>query len=337
VSSIIALGKFERVPLKDAWPTEDGNFTPWLAEAENMARLGAELNMELEVEAVEQRVGSFRADIIARAVDETEHRVIIENQFGLTDHGHLGQILTYLAGVEGAKSIVWIAESIRPDHRAAVDWLNTNTIEDFSFFAIEIELWRIGPSPPAPRFNIIVSPNDWTRAARTAARHVGETVLADRHRVALAYWASFGEYLRANNSTFHIRTPTKDHWKWFAVGRAGFGINAVLSTEKRRVGVELYIGDDPAKVAFRALLSQRAAIEAQFGEPLEWQELPGRKASKIANLKNEVDPANEAQYPELQHWMLERMERFRTTFAQRIRDLSLTALPDLSGKESPEE
>ncbi len=52
MSSIIALGKFERVPLKDAWPTEDGNFTPWLAEAENMARLGAELNMDLEVEAV---------------------------------------------------------------------------------------------------------------------------------------------------------------------------------------------------------------------------------------------------------------------------------------------
>jgi hypothetical protein len=278
VNSVIALGKFEKVQLKDAWPTEDANFTPWLAEPENIMLLGAELNMELEVEAVEQRVGSFRADIIARAIDETDHRVIIENQLGLTDHGHLGQILTYLAGVEGTKTLIWIAESIRPDHRAAVDWLNTNTLEDFSFFAIEIELWRIGPSPPAPRFNVIVSPNDWTRATRTAARQVGDVVLADRHRVRLAYWASFGEYLREKKSAFQIRGPNKDGWKWFAIGRAGFGINAVMSTEKRRVGVELYISDS-SKLAFRALLAQKDAAETQFGEPLEWQELPGRKAS----------------------------------------------------------
>jgi hypothetical protein len=103
--------------------------------------------MELEVEAVEHRVGSFLADILAQAVDEADHRVIIENQFGRTDHGHLGQILTYLAGIDGAKTVVWIAETIQSDHRAAVDWLNANTTEDFSFFAIEIELWRIGTFP----------------------------------------------------------------------------------------------------------------------------------------------------------------------------------------------
>jgi hypothetical protein len=100
--------------------------------------------------------------------------------------GHLGQILTYLAGIEGAKTVVWIAETIQEDHRAAIDWLNTNTTEEFSFFAIEIELWRIGNSPPAPRFNVIASPNDWTRTTRTAARQVGETALTESHRIRLA-------------------------------------------------------------------------------------------------------------------------------------------------------
>jgi hypothetical protein len=118
----------------------------------NVKLLGDALDIELEVEAVEHWVGPFRADILARATDETEHRVIVENQFGRTNHGHLGQILTYLAGIEGAKTIVWIAEPIQPDHRAAIDWLNANTIEEFSFFAIEIELWRIGASAPAPKF-----------------------------------------------------------------------------------------------------------------------------------------------------------------------------------------
>jgi hypothetical protein len=170
MSAIIPLGTFERVALKDAWPTENGNFTPWLAEKASIAILGEALNMELEVEATERRVGSFFADILARSVDEDEHRVIIENQFGRTDHGHLGQILTYLAGIEDCKTVVWIAETIQSDHRAAIDWLNENTGDEISFFAVEIELWRIGKSEPAPRFNVVASPNDWTRNTRTIAR-----------------------------------------------------------------------------------------------------------------------------------------------------------------------
>ena len=111
MTAVIPLGTFERVSLREAWPTEDDNFTPWLAKPDNIKLLGDALNMELEVEAVEHRVGSFLADILAQAVDEADHRVIIENQFGRTNHGHLGQILTYLAGIDGAKTVVWIAET----------------------------------------------------------------------------------------------------------------------------------------------------------------------------------------------------------------------------------
>src|SRR5262249_14110883 len=239
----------ERVPLRDAWPTEDGNFTPWLAQKEAMALLGETLNLEMEVEAVEHWVGPFRADILACAVDsESDHRIIVENQFGKTNHGHLGQLLTYLAGIDGAKTVVWIAETIQADHRAAIDWLNSNTTEEFSFFAIEIELWRIGNSPPAPRFNVIASPNDWTKTARTATRQVGEEVeLADRHRVRLAYWASFSDYLTQHSSTFKIRRANKDHWIAFGIGRTGFVISATISTDKHRIGVELYAKNDPHK------------------------------------------------------------------------------------------
>ena len=193
MSAIIPLGSFDRVTLTEAWPTEDGNFTPWLAEPGNIKLLGEALDMELEVEEHEYLVGQFRADILARAADETDHRVVIENQFGRTNHGHLGQILTYLAGIEGAKTVVWIAETIQPDHRAAIDWLNNNTSEEFSFFAIEIELWRIGTSVPAPRFNVIASPNDWIKRTRSAARAIDGEL--NRHHVALSYWASFAEYL----------------------------------------------------------------------------------------------------------------------------------------------
>jgi Domain of unknown function (DUF4268) len=334
MSAVIELGKFERMPLTQAWPTEDSNFTPWLAGEQTIVLLGEALGMELEVEAVEHWVGAFRADILARATDEAEHRVIIENQFGRTDHKHLGQILTYLAGIEGVKTVVWIAEAIQADHRAAVDWLNENTTEQFSFFAIEIELWRIGTSPPAPRFNVIASPNNWTKASRAAARNISDVVHTGGHRVRLAYWASFGEFLKSRSSVFKIRRANKDHWFEFPIGRAGFVISATSSTNKQRIGVELFIFRDEDKAAIRALMAQKAEIEAAIGEVLDWQELPGRRGSRIALFKTGVDPANEADRENQHGWMLDKMNRFKKAFADRVRTLDLSAD---TGNEGPDD
>jgi hypothetical protein len=336
MNSIIALGKFDRVPLTKAWPTEDGNFTPWLAEPSVIALLGDALGMELEIEAVEHWVGSFRADILARSTDEADHRVVIENQFGRTDHRHLGQILTYLAGIEGAKTIVWIAETIQPDHRAAIDWLNTNTADDFSFFAIEIELWRIDNSPPASRFNVIASPNDWTRSTRSAARQLAEGE-PERHRIRMSYWGSFAEFLRARGSHFKIRRANKDHWFSFPIGRSGFNINATISTDKQRVGVELYVTNDPTKAAFQALHAEKDAIDQEFGEHLDWQELPTKKATRIALFRHGVDPADEAQREDLHVWMLDKMERFQRVFAKRVRALSIGTLDEATREDALEE
>jgi hypothetical protein len=321
MTAIISLGTFETVSLREAWPAEDINFTPWLAQPANIKLLGDTLKIDLEVEATEHWVGPFRADILAREIDsETDHRVIIENQFGRTNHGHLGQILTYLAGIEGAKTIVWIAETIQADHRAAIDWLNENTKDDFSFFAVEIELWRIGNSPPAPRFNVVASPNDWTRTIRSVTKD--DAVLANAQRVRLAYWASFGEYLREKGSQFNIRRPIKDHWCTFGIGRAGFHINATISTEKERLCVELWIVDDADKSKFRALHAQKPTIEQEIGEPLSWQELPSKKGSRIALYRNGVDPADPGQYLELHGWMLDKITRFKNVFASRVRSMA---------------
>ena len=160
--------------------------------------------------------------------------------------------------------------------------------------------------------------------------------LADRHRVALAYWASFSEFLKAKSSTFRIRRPNKDHWFSFAIGRSGVVISATISTDKERIGVEFYIHNDVEKTAFHALHAEKEAIEKEFGEPLEWQELPGKKAIRIVLYKNGVDPSDEKQYPELHAWMLTKMDRFRKVFSDRIKVLPLgpTAGPD-EGEELP--
>lgn len=330
-AAVIPLGMFERVPVRDAWPTEDGNFTPWLAQKDTIKLLGDALNMELEVEAVEHWVGPFRADILARvadAVGDTEHRVIIENQFGRTNHGHLGQILTYLAGIEHAKTVVWIAETIQEDHRAAIDWLNANTTEEFSFFAIEIELWRIGQSAPAPRFNLIASPNDWTKSARKASIQVSDQG-TEGQRVRLAYWTAFAEFLRQKTSAFRIRTPKAGNVYWFATGRSGTVIVALISAEEPRIGVALYTD----KVAFRALSAQANAIDAEIGEKLDWQELPGQKRSRINLYKQGEDPTDESRREQQHAWLLSKMERFRAAFVPRLISLAQPSTADIEAAE----
>jgi hypothetical protein len=281
------LGRLHNVAVREIWAHEANGFTPWLARPENISLLGKALGFEeIEVEATERDVGDFSADIVARADGAS---VLIENQLEATDHKHLGQLLTYLAGLDDAVKTVWLSTEFREEHRAAIDWLNTNTTENFDFFGVEIELLKIGDSLVAPRFNVVAKPNDWSRNVRSTARQVSEAPLLECHRVRLAYWASFAEFLKQHGSTFKIRRRNKSNCYDFPIGRSRFVIRATISTEKERVGVELYIYGDVDKAAFRALVGQKDAIEDEIGERLDWQELPANKACRIGLYRLGVD------------------------------------------------
>ncbi|HHB81248.1 MAG TPA: DUF4268 domain-containing protein, partial [Aliiroseovarius sp.] len=170
-----ALGRLQKVDLRDTWRTEDRDFTPWLAEEQNLTLLGDTLGIDLELEAVEQNVGPFRADILCK--DTLSDRwVLVENQLERTDHTHLGQLMTYAAGLD-AVTIVWIAARAADEHRAAMDWLNEITDSEVRFFLLEVELWKIGDSPAAPKFNVVAKPSDWSRVASGAKKAIAQREL----------------------------------------------------------------------------------------------------------------------------------------------------------------
>jgi hypothetical protein len=173
--TIPALGTLDRVDLRKVWANEAGEFTPWLATEAGLKLLGATLGFELQLETVEKDVGPFSADILAKRTDiADDHWVLIENQLERTDHLHLGQLLTYAAGLKAA-TIIWVASEVRDQHRAALDWLNEITGEAFEFYGLEIELWRIGQSVAAPKLNIVCRPNDFQRATKGAVAGSTET------------------------------------------------------------------------------------------------------------------------------------------------------------------
>ena len=154
--------------LREAWRDEARDFTPWLFD--NVEYLSEALGLELETTDSEADVDSFSADIVA--IDSrTGDRILIENQLENSDHKHLGQILTYLAGLE-AKSVIWVAQEFHEAHRSAIRWLNENTADDFAFFSVRVRVVQIGDSPFAPVFEVVEKPNTWERALE---KRVNET------------------------------------------------------------------------------------------------------------------------------------------------------------------
>jgi hypothetical protein len=320
-----ALGRLVSVPLREVWTHEANDFTPWLADAENLTLLAETLNLTpLQVQGTEVRVGNFFIDILARDVDGRV--VVIENQFGPTDHTHLGQIMTYVGGQEGPATVIWIAEAIRPEHRAAVDWLNRSTSEDFAFFAVEVEALRIGTSPPAPWFNVVAKPNAWSRDIVRAARSSGTGELTDRQKAYMAYWAGFGAFLRERGAPYRMPDPApRDYWCGFGIGRTGFVLQVTAGFRDRRIGVEIYISHAAAKVAFDKLAAERNAIEEEFGGPLDWLRMDDRKGCRIVVTRTDLDPNLDAQRPQQFEWLFDQMERFSRVFRDRIRSLAFDA------------
>ena len=153
------LERLKKIDLRKAWKSEDQEFTPWLAGEENLELLGDTIGIELELVGREKDMGPFRADILCKNVED-DSWVLIENQIEKTDHKHLGQLMTYAAGLQAA-TIIWIASRFTEEHRKYLDWLNEITDKRFKFFGLEIELFQIGNSTYAPRFNVISMPNNW--------------------------------------------------------------------------------------------------------------------------------------------------------------------------------
>ncbi|MEY9532865.1 DUF4268 domain-containing protein [Sinorhizobium fredii] len=323
------LGRLEKVSVRDIWLTEAQHFTPWLGRPDNLAILGETLSMELEIEAQEKNVGPFRADILCKdALDGSW--VLIENQLERTDHAHLGQLLTYASGLHTV-TIVWIATQFTEEHRAALDWLNEITNEKFKFFGLEVELWRIGDSPAAPKFNIISKPNEWSRSVGQAARRIETDALSETKALQLRFWTQLQERLK-NHANLRPQKPLPQNWYVFRIGRSGFHLGTSINTRENRIGVELYIQHESAKAFFGLLLRERKQIEAEIGLKLEWQELPNRTACRVVHYWSGVDPFDEARWPEYLDWMIDALVRFHAAFADRVRALDA----DRIDPEAPE-
>ena len=317
------LGRLEKITdLRDVWKTEAQDFTPWLAGEENLALLGETINLDLELEAVEKDVGPFRADILCRETDGNS-LVLVENQVERTDHTHLGQLLTYAAGLKTV-TIVWIAKRFTDEHRAALDWLNEITGEEVNFFGLEIELWRIGQSNIAPKFNVVSKPNEWTKGKGGSSAVLKDTELTPTKILQFDFWKSFRDYVLENSTLLRPRKANPQHWLNFGIGTSKAHVSALLNTQNKLISVSLKIrGGDDRIAIFNLLKEDKEAIEQELGSSLLWEEKPEMKSSTILVHNTEMDPNKRNTWEEQQQWLLEQLEKFREIFGSRIRKMDV--------------
>jgi hypothetical protein len=312
--SDVKLGRLKKVVLREVWPAEDAYFTPWLAKEENLKLLGETIEIELELEAEEKDIGPFRADILCKNTIDGSW-VLVENQLERTDHTHLGQIITYAAGLDAA-TIIWIAEHFTDEHRAALDWINEITGERFNFFGLEIELWRIEGSPIAPKFNVVCQPNEWRSIVQTSKKS-GD--LSELKQKQLQFWIGFKKFME-EHSKIRCQKPYPQHWMNHSIGFSGFWLASIISS-KGEIRVDFIIDTSSSKEDYDVFFSQKEEIEKEIGSSLTWHKRDDARMCRVYIQKSE-NFLKEKDWKNQYEWLKINLETFYKVFRTRIQKLN---------------
>lgn len=305
------LGKIKKVELRKAWNHEASDFTNWLAEEENLRLLSDEIGVDIKLIQTEATVGRFNVDILAEE-ENTGNKIVIENQLEATNHDHLGKIITYASGFD-ANMVIWVVKEAREEHRQAIDWLNEHTDEDLAFFLVQVELWQIGESPFAPKFEIVSKPNDW---AKTVKQSVSGSKITDTKAQQLEFWEQFKAYARSHDTKLRLQKSYPQHWTNISIGSSHAHISLTLNSFDEVIRTELYIPDN--KDVYHFLEARKEEIEKELDYKVEWMELQGKKASRIkVEFPGLIENTDE--WEKYFAWLQEKAEQFQKVFSKHLK------------------
>ena len=282
------------MPLREVWGHEAQEFTPWLVA--NMNRLSETIGLLMEPEGTEVAVERFSADVVARNPADGS-LVLIENQLEGSDHTHLGQILTYLAGVQ-AQTVIWIARDFDESHRSAIRWLNDHTIEPFAFFAVRVRVVRIAESPLVPVFEVLERPSAWDRHLRATFERDTSKRTQFRHE----FWTHYAElYPHDGVSTGH---KTSSFWMW--IESAELNLSAYVAQNSVGVWLRGKMGEPAAEVRQRIQRweqSLRSELGVEIGEGTSW--------GSYANSSYRVDSTDRGNWRDMADWLHSKLGDYR--------------------------
>jgi hypothetical protein len=304
------LAKLQKIDLRDVWSLEP-DFTNWLAQKENLDLLSEEIGVDIKLIKTEANVGLFKVDILGEE-ESSGRKIIIENQLEDTNHDHLGKIITYASGYD-AEIIIWVVRDVREEHQRAIEWLNEHTDEKTGYFLIKIELWQIEGSNPAPKFDVLVSPNEWAKAIK-ASPAGGE--LSDTKLQQLDFWTKFKGSVRAKDANIRLQTPRPQHWYDVSMGSSEAHVALTINSRENLLGCEIYISKN--KELFNFLQERKEEIEKEIGEQAEWVNAAVASRIKIKKEVSEVFSQNEAE--NYFAWLYEKTILLQKVFGRHFRE-----------------
>lgn len=306
------LGKLKEVDVRELWRHEQYDFSNWLAKEENIKLIDDEIGLTLVNVNKEVFVGSYRCDLVAED-ETTREKVIIENQLEVTNHDHLGKIITYAAGLD-SNTIIWIVKEATEEHRAAIEWLNNNTSNKIGFFLMELHAYKIDDSRPAPMFKIIEKPNDFVKNSQKNYKD-GDLNKSQAER--LYFWNEMNKRVIEKGRPFNVRKATTDHWYNVALGSSEATITISLISKNKYIAIEVYINNN--KELYDSLYNKKDEIEEKLGLSLEWLRLDNKKASRILTYIDGLDFDNHDNYPQLIDESIEKAIKLRDVFAPYVK------------------
>jgi frataxin-like iron-binding protein CyaY len=290
------ISKMKRAPLREVWKKET-DFTKWLKD--NIDVLGDAIDLELTDPEIDQAAGDFVVDLVAETQEGAP--VVIENQFGGSDHDHLGKLITYLTAIE-AGAAIWIVEKPRPEHVAAVAWLNASS--SGRFYLVKLEAVRIDTSNPAPLLTLIVGPSEEATDAGVTKKEIKE-----RHVIRKQFWEELLERA-AKRTSLHagISASTDNH---ISTGAGMAYANLTYVIRKHDANVELWLNGtkDECRQLYDRLNEKKNDIEKVFGGPLTWDRVEGRQGIKIKSDVLVGGYRDKEKWPEIHDAMIDAMVR----------------------------
>ena len=268
--------KIERVPLRDVWPHEANDFTRWLED--NIDVLGDVIGRDIDNVEREKKTAesTFSVDLVAS--DKDGNSIIIENQLEKSNHDHLGKLITYLTAMQ-ARVAVWIVADPRPEHVAAMSWLNESFNADF--YLLKIEAIRIENSRPALLPTLIVGPSEEVKSIGRNRQKMSER---DRERYQKRYewWSQLIEHPDAKEHR-HL-SPSKYSWLSRGSGVRGISFIYTVSMGGSSAGIKIDLGKDMDREnlwVFDQLHAKKNQIEKIYGSGLDWDRGENKRASWI--------------------------------------------------------
>jgi len=213
--------------------------------------------------------------------------------------------------------VIWIAENFTEEHRAALDWLNNITDENIEFFGIEIELFQIEDSSPAPMFNMVSKPNTWSKSIKKSSKNIQ---LTETKLIQQQYWQSMKDYTETLKLSFRMQKALPQSWTNISIGRTNYKLCAITNSRDKWIGVQLVVYGINALENFNRLRTKyEDDSKENLSEKIDWLEKDGGKEHHVNMIFSNNDPLDKELMTQQQKVLVDWIEKFHNYFRDKVK------------------